>query len=291
MPGTLTTPITANTPITRTARADALRPLLAGWLVLLAFTLAWDFSGLDLTVMRLIGTPAGFALQHHPLLEHLLHDRLRQAASVALVLAWIWALLPSRFSAVPAPDRRLAVLLVTAGLLAVNLIKNRSATSCPWDWQLFGGTAEVVSHWTWGLRDGGPGRCFPGGHASSGMAFVALALPWLAPRHAAAPPAPAPAPASARRGWQCLALAIAAGLLCGAVQTLRGAHPPSHTLWTLLICGGVALAGWSLGPAGGRRGAASPAESEAQGQVDQHADHDGPEHAAAPEEPGRARRR
>ena len=87
------------------------------------------------------------------------------------------------------------------------------------------------------------------------------------------------------------ALAIAAGLLCGAVQTLRGAHPPSHTLWTLLICGGVALAGWSLGPAGGRRSAASPAESEAQGQVDQHADHDGPEHAAAPEEPGRARRR
>ena len=65
----------------------------------------------------------------------------------------------------------------------------------------------------------------------------------------------------------------------------------AHGVICGLVCGGVALAGWSLGPAGGRRSAASPAESEAQGQVDQHADHDGPEHAAAPEEPGRARRR
>ncbi|WP_302174734.1 phosphatase PAP2 family protein [uncultured Hydrogenophaga sp.] len=272
-------------PTTRALDEGALRALLGGWLVLLAFTLAWDFSGMDVAVMRLIGTAAGFPLQHHPLLENLLHDRLRQTASVALVLAWIWALLPARFSALPAVDRRLAVVLVTAGLLAVNLIKNRSATSCPWDWQMFGGSVDVVSHWAWGLRDGGPGRCFPGGHASSGMAFVALALPWLAPRQKAA------SEASARRGWQCLTMAVAAGLLCGTVQTLRGAHPPSHTLWTLLICSGVALAGWSMWPVGQRRGAPLPAKPQAQGQVDQHADHDGPEHATAPEEPGRTRRR
>lgn len=252
-----------------TPAGSGVRPaLVKAWLLLLAFTLAWDFSGLDVSVMRLIGTPAGFAWQHHPLLELWLHDRVRQLASVVLVLAWVWALLPARFSRLPGADRRLAVLLVTIGLIVVNLIKNRSDTSCPWDWQMFGGSVDVVSHWVWGRQDGGPGRCFPGGHASSGMAFVALALPWLTQS------------ASAARGWACLGVALTAGLLCGAVQTLRGAHPPSHTLWTLLICGGVALAGWSI------RRAGSPAQPEAQRQVDQHADHDGPEHTTTPEEPG-----
>jgi membrane-associated PAP2 superfamily phosphatase len=34
--------------------------------------------------------------------------------------------------------------------------------------------------------------------------------------------------------------------VAGAVQTARGAHYPSHTLWTLVICGGVSLALWRL---------------------------------------------
>lgn len=270
-------------PLSSTDRAW--QRLLIGWLGLLAFTLLWDFSGLDVTVMGLIGTSAGFPLQHQPVLEHWLHDRLRQAASAALVLAWLWALLPARFSAIPGAERRLAVLLATAGLIAVNLVKNQSSTSCPWDWRMFGGTVDVVSHWAWGLSDGGPGRCFPGGHASSGMTFMALALPWLTPRQPGLRTT-AEMQAFQRRGWRWLLAALAVGLLCGVVQSLRGAHPPSHTLWTLLICGGVALAGWRLWPL--KAGAAtSPAQAEPQRQVHQHADHDGAQHALAPEEPGR----
>lgn len=268
--------------------ADATWPrLLGAWLILLLFTLLWDFSGLDVAVMGWIGTPEGFPLQHHPLLERVLHDGLRQAASAVLVLAWVWALLPDRFSAAAGPDRRRAVLLATAGLIAVNLIKQHSATSCPWDWRQFGGTVDVVSHWSWGVRDGGPGRCFPGGHASSGMNFLALALPWLVPRRTGTW-TPETAVSLQRRGWFWLGGALAVGLLCGVVQTLRGAHPPSHTLWTWLICSGVALAGWRLGPVPRRARGGSPAQTEAQRQVDQHADHDGAQHAAAPEEPGRA---
>lgn len=30
------------------------------------------------------------------------------------------------------------------------------------------------------------------------------------------------------------------GLLLGVVQTVRGAHYPSHTAWTALVCAGVA---------------------------------------------------
>lgn len=261
------------------------RRLFAGWLAVLAFTLAWDASRLDVTLMRRIGSPEGFTLQHHWWLEVVLHDRVRQIASAGLVLTWIWALLPQRWSAAPAADRRLAVFLGTAGLVAINLIKNQSATSCPWEWQMFGGTADVVSHWAWGLKDGGTGRCFPGGHASSGMGFLALALPWLAPRTGTAAAA---LRSHRRQGWWCLWLALAVGLLCGAVQTLRGAHPPSHTLWTLLICGGLALLGWWPWLFTRRSGRNSPAQTEAQRQVYGHAHQDGPQHTTAPEEPGRA---
>ena len=37
---------------------------------LLALTVLWDWSGLDVTVMQQIGGPDGFALRNHWLLEH-----------------------------------------------------------------------------------------------------------------------------------------------------------------------------------------------------------------------------
>ena len=40
----------------------------------------------------------------------------------------------------------------------------------------FGGVAQHVSHWSLGVLDGGPGHCFPSGHASSAFAFFALLL-------------------------------------------------------------------------------------------------------------------
>ncbi len=51
------------------------RPLWAAWCALLALTVLWDWSGLDVTVMQQIGGPDGFALRNHWLLEHWLHDR------------------------------------------------------------------------------------------------------------------------------------------------------------------------------------------------------------------------
>ncbi len=215
------------------------RPAL--WLCgLLAFTLLWDLSGLDMAVMRAIGSGQGFALRDQWLLERVLHDGLRQAMVLAFLLLCGWALWPR--AALPRRERIAVALLAALSLLAVNAVKNTSLTSCPWDLQGFGGTARWVSHWAWGQADGGPGRCFPGGHASSGFAFVALCLPWLAP------------PPGARRrrsvGLRWLAAALGVGALAGAVQTLRGAHYPSHTLWTLLICASVSLVGWRLAQAG-----------------------------------------
>ena len=208
------------------------------WAVAALLTLLWEWSGLDVQVMRFIGNAAGFPLQHAWWLERVLHEGLRQAATGVFVALGVWALWPARARWLPRRERVAVMALVSLSLLVVNLVKNTSLTSCPWDWRMFGGVAEPVAHWRWGVADGGPGRCFPGGHASSAFAFVALCLPWLAP--------PAGTVRRTTIGFRCLGAVLIVGLVAGAVQTLRGAHPPSHTLWTLLMCSGVSLLGWRL---------------------------------------------
>ena len=220
---------------------------VARWLLgLLAFTLLWDASGADLPVMRWLGTASGFPLRDAWLLEHVLHDAWRQLFVGFYGLMAVWALWPSRWNSsrlaamnLPRRERVALVLLVTLSLLAVNLVKNASQTSCPWDLQMFGGSARYVSHWRlWAGSDGGTGRCFPGGHASSAFAFLGWCLPWLVP--------PAGTHRAAATGQRWLIGLLLAGLIAGAVQTVRGAHYPSHTLWTLLICAGVSWAVWHL---------------------------------------------
>lgn len=227
-----------------TAPSDAAR-LVQGWLLVLGLTLLWDLGGADLAVMQAIGHPGGFPLRNQWLLSKVLHDAVRQLFTVFYLLLWVWAAWPDRRTPGPAAlwtltrrERVTVAILAGLSLAAVNLIKNASHTSCPWDLQTFGGPAHYVSHWSLGVHDGGGGRCFPGGHASSAYAFLGLCLPWLMPpagrfRHPAA-------------GWRWLGFFMLAGLVAGAVQTVRGAHYPSHTLWTLVICAGVSLAGWRL---------------------------------------------
>ena len=223
-------------------------PLSLAWLALLAFTLVWDFTGLDMVVMQTIGTPEGFPLKNQWLLSTVLHDQLRLAAQLLFLVMVGWAVWPSKTSGLPRRERLLLVGLVLLSLLTVNLVKINSRTSCPWDLQAFGGSASYVSHWLLSVSDGGGGRCFPGGHASSALAFFALCLPWL---HA-----PASTQRETRTGWRWLSLILLVGLIAGATQTLRGAHHPSHTLWTLLICSGISIAGWRLSQPWLQRGAA-----------------------------------
>lgn len=239
----LHTPVIA--PATRKRRYPSNTP--AVWLLAaLLFTLLWDVSGADLAIMQQLGTAQGFALRNHWLLERVLHGGLRQVCTGLFVLMVLWALWPLRWEhpagrwlLLPRRERLVLVLLVLCSLLAVSWIKSQSQTSCPWELQAFGGRAVYVSHWLLWQADGGAGRCFPGGHASSALGFVGLCLPWLSP-----PPGHTPR----RRGvgWRWLLAVVVTGLLAGGVQTLRGAHYPSHTLWTLVVCAAVSLLGWRL---------------------------------------------
>jgi membrane-associated PAP2 superfamily phosphatase len=234
----------------------ASRPRDAGrmawaWLGILIFTLLWDFSGMDMPVMLTFGTPEGFSLKDNWWLSVVLHDRLRLVSQLLFGVMLVWAAWPPKGKGLPRRERWLLVGLVLLSLLVVNIVKNTSKTSCPWDLQAFGGTGTYVSHWLFGVADGGTGRCFPGGHASSAFAFFALCLPWLNP--------PAGTSRTRAPGWRWLAVIMVVGIVAGVTQTLRGAHHPSHTMWTLVICAGVSIAGWQVGQRWLQRGALAQA--------------------------------
>ena len=140
----------------------------------LALALAWDASALDLPLARWFGTAQGFALTHDWWLQNVLHTGARQAAWALLLalVVMVWRPLgPLR--ALPKADRAGLVFGILLAALVVQVLKRSSLTSCPWDLQAFGGTARYVSHWRWGVADGGGGHCFPAGHASTAFAFLA----------------------------------------------------------------------------------------------------------------------
>lgn len=219
----------------RSAHALPAAACLGGLLVLLG----WDASGLDLAVGRWFGDAHGFALRDHWLFSTVLHQGGRAAAFVLAGGLVIQLLRPGQDRA------RIAWLLGTAvgGMLLVSVLKHHSLSSCPWDLQAFGGPATHVSHWLWGLADGGPGRCFPAGHASAAFAWLAGWFAWRDRQPARA------------RAW--LVGALVAGLLLGLGQQVRGAHFTSHTLWTAWICWTWAWACTLLLPQGARHAAAA----------------------------------
>lgn len=221
------------------------------WSAMATMALIWDLAGLDLQIMQAIGTPEGFPLTNNWWLSVVLHDRLRLASQLLFGAMLVWAAWPPKSNSLPRKERWLLVGLVLLSLLAVNIIKGTSHTSCPWDLKAFGGKATYVSHWLFAVDDGGGGRCFPGGHASSAYAFFALCLPWLNPPHGSS--------RSSVPGWLWLILIMGGGAVAGVTQTLRGAHYPSHTLWTMVICAGVSIAGWSVGQRRLQRGSQSQA--------------------------------
>ncbi|MCA0175637.1 MAG: phosphatase PAP2 family protein [Proteobacteria bacterium] len=193
--------------------------LLAGFLLLLA----WDRSGLDLVAVRAWGTAAGFAWRDHWLTSNVLHGGSRVVGwlVVAALAVGIW----QPYGVLRRLTHRERIWWVGTTLLCSVLIlalKRISATSCPWSLAEFGGTAHYVSHWARGVLDGGPGHCFPSGAASTAFAFLPgwFALRNRAPRAAA---------------WW-LAGVVIAGTMVGVVQMVRGAHYPSHTLWTAWLC-------------------------------------------------------
>ncbi|WP_367162306.1 phosphatase PAP2 family protein, partial [Methylibium sp.] len=200
----------------RARRQDAFVALLA-----LGALLCWDFSGLDLVVTGWFGDAGGFAWRDAWLTSALLHRGGRNLAGAVLALMTIDALRPL-VAGPPRAERMRWLGTTLVCLLLVPALKRASLTSCPWDLQGFGGVAAYVPHWRVAVADGGPGHCFPSGHAVAAFAFLSGYFLWR--RHR---------PVAARR-W--LVGVCLAGLTLGGAQVARGAHFPSHVLWSAWLC-------------------------------------------------------
>lgn len=104
-------------------------------------------------------------------------------------------------------------MAVIAAVVAT--LRHYSPISCPWDLPEYGGARPQT------------GRCLPAAHPLTGFALFGLVLA-LRER-----------PRAARYA---LAAALFIGMTAGAVQVVRGAHFPSHVLWTAWIAWAVTLA-------------------------------------------------
>lgn len=212
------------------ARRAAHRDLLlaAGALVLL---LAWEGSGWDLTLIRNYGNASGFIWRDHWLTRAVLHEGGRWVAGAGLA----WLILDALRPAIAGPsrnERRYWLAVVVVGLIGVPLMKRVTTTSCPWDLLEFGGPVAYVPHWNPFLTDGGPGHCFPAGHAVSAFAFFGTYFLWRTHR-----------PWTAR-------IVLGVTLLLGAAftwaQMARGAHFVSHSLWSAWLCWTLSVVAQSL---------------------------------------------
>jgi membrane-associated PAP2 superfamily phosphatase len=208
----------------------------------LALLALWEWSRLDLPLIRLYGSAAGFPWRDHWLTAKILHDgaRLVGWTFFALLLLSIWR--PKVLAA--GLLRRDRIWWIATTLICVALIpmlKRASSTSCPWSLIQFGGElARYVPHWVLGLRDGGPGGCFPSGHASTAFAL----LPgWFALRDKLP-----------RTGRIYLFIVVVCGAGLAWVQMMRGAHYLSHSLWTAWICWTVSALSWHAVKAWQERG-------------------------------------
>ncbi|BFO09306.1 phosphatase PAP2 family protein [Serratia rubidaea] len=145
-----------------------------------------------------------FPWQHNVWLDVINHRLLKIGVIAASVLALLWGIYRRHARLI------LCMLLVGVGPLVVGLLKAFSAHSCPWDLVQYGGQAMSFPLFGALPANPGPGRCFPGGHASSGFAVMALFFLFY--------------PRRPNVAYACWGAGIVLGLLMGFGQVMRGAH-------------------------------------------------------------------
>ncbi len=241
-----------------TSRKDFYLINLGVPLLLAAATfLLFDLTRLDRMISDLLYDPVTrqFVLQHSALFEKLTHkwprilpDWTGELAIIGTLLSFLWPLLARYPRAAGLLDRaRIAPLLrfttrhrrdlsfvVAAFALSTTLIhylKSHTGVYCPVETTLYGGEQ---AHLEWfnnfsPFDKAGPGRCWPGGHASSGFTLLALYFVAL------------------RQRWpharKLLLAILVIGTIYGTTRVLQGWHYMSHTFWAGIV---VWLASWVM---------------------------------------------
>ncbi len=117
-------------------------------------------------------------------------------------------------------------ILLTTGL--VGLGKKITNVDCPWDLAHYNGNRPYVPLFADKPDTLPRGRCFPGGHSSGAFALLVFYFLWR-DRHR-------------RRALISLVVVSGLGLVYAWGQWVRGAHFPSHDLWSAAVGWYVSLA-------------------------------------------------
>ncbi|KMM83344.1 phosphatidic acid phosphatase [Pseudomonas taetrolens] len=216
-------------------------------LLALVTFLVFDLTEVDRLFSNMFYDPVAglFPIGQSHLFEKITHKWARiipdwtgELAVIGVLLSFIWPCLeryrdarwvkPILRSRMEAPLRFLSrhrfdfFFVMVAFALSTGVIhylKSHTSIYCPVETTLYGG-AEARKEWFdhfvfW--HEAGPGRCWPGGHASS--AFSLFALYFVARRY------------RWRHSNVLLAGVIVLGLAYGTTRVLQGWHYMSHTLW------------------------------------------------------------
>ena len=195
-------------------------------LLVVILAIALEYSGLERAFVSQFYDAQNqqWLWKKHWFLSDIMHTAGKNlAVTVAVLILITW--LGSFALAVLRPYRRQLLFLLLASLsgpLIVSLLKTVTHISTPWGLEIFGGSKPYIR-----IFDAVPesmplGKAFPGGHSSGGFAFFSfyfLAL-YCYPRYR----------------WQALMLPLLVGGSFALTQWLRGAHFPSHDLFSLAIC-------------------------------------------------------
>jgi len=199
--------------------------LWLGFPLLVMGLLLWlDPAGLDFAIAEKFYVPgSGFIGRKSYWLENILHDRAKQAVillSVLIVIGFIASLFRPKWREWRRP---LGYVVLAMGLSTaiITPLKALTAVQCPWSLSEFGGTETFTPLLSARAETLKPGRCWPGGHASTGFSLLALFFA-LRDRH----------PRGARIA---LGVALGLGVIFSVGRMLQGAHFLSHNLWTLLF--------------------------------------------------------
>jgi len=172
--------------------------------------------------------------RHHWFFEGVIHTG-GQWLDRLMVLIWLIILILSYFQQSFTKYRKslFCFLCATAaGPLLVGIGKQLTHISTAWDLQMFDGKEPHIRLFD-PVPAGAPiGHAFPAGHASGAYCFFSFYFIML---HFRSP---------YRFFW--LFFSICLGLVFGLGQQIRGAHLPSHDMFTLVICWYGAMAVYLL---------------------------------------------
>jgi len=218
-------------------------PLLMAVLVFCLF----DLTNIDRVISNALIDPSTgeFILRHNDLFETLTHkwprvipDWTGELAIIGALLSFVWPRLVAhsqgasvrfleqariapvlRFTTTHRRDLFFVIVAFALTTGVIHYLKAHTSVYCPVETTLYGGQElrkEWFENFTW-LHKAGDGRCWPGGHASSG--FTLLALYFIARRYRWA------------HAKTLLGAILLLGMVFGTTRVLQGWHYMSHTFW------------------------------------------------------------